>query len=250
METQIRPATGEGGNMRGTFGGDGTHAYVPMHTPLLPEVLAGCGMGSRSRTQQFPRGLPMARDLAEAGEFPVNLDTPAPLLDRKRLVNGGKHGLMRRPKKPSTHEKTLWREAIKQDMQGWLDGAHYYSASGSWIYRRMEVDINPAFRFEVLQREKLLAADDLTYSQANAAAAIDAPINLPSRGHISQKAKGSRLHGRSKMLGMATADHQDAYKQLPLAPRGACAALVLPEIRREESLAVSCSGAWRQGRIS
>ena len=75
---------------------------------------------------------------------------------------------------------------------------------------------NPAFRFEVQQGGKLKAVGGLKRNQTNRAAAVRTPVNLPTWGHFAAGIRTFQEKGPSGNLAIATADHKDLYKQLPV----------------------------------
>ena len=75
---------------------------------------------------------------------------------------------------------------------------------------------NIAFRFGVEQADKLRACDDLNHILTNAACRVRPPIKLVSWGHASQLCRTFACDGGEWDL--FKADHEAAYKQLPLDP--------------------------------
>ena len=83
---------------------------------------------------------------------------------------------------------------------------------------------NVAFRFGVAQGDKLRAFDDLRRNCVNLRRTVWTPIKLPTWGHISQMRLGIR--GRRTKWAFVKADHEAAYKMLPMAPGHANLALI------------------------
>ena len=81
-----------------------------------------------------------------------------------------------------------------------------------------------AFRFGVGQAGKLRAFDDLRRRHFNLHCTVCAPIKLPTRDHISQMCLDIKPPDRK--WAFSKADHEEAYKQLPLAHSRKCIALV------------------------
>ena len=101
----------------------------------------------------------------------------------------------------------------------WLDGPRRYSENGRLVVGNEPMVANPAFRFGVQQGEKLRAVDDLKRSSTNDATLIATPLDLPSRDHIAHTCSLCYLKGDRRPLAITKADHDDAYKQLPVATR-------------------------------
>ena len=87
-----------------------------------------------------------------------------------------------------------------------------------------EGDYNIVFRFGVEQADKLRACDDLKHGLTNKACQITTPIKLVSWGHVSQLRRSYASDGRDWAL--FKADHEAAYKQLPLGPKGQATAII------------------------
>ena len=75
---------------------------------------------------------------------------------------------------------------------------------------------NAAFRFAVIQTDKVRACDDLKYGCANLACATRTPIALATWGHIGQICLDVADAGQP--WSFFKADHKAAYKNLPLNP--------------------------------
>ena len=92
---------------------------------------------------------------------------------------------------------------------------------------------NICFRFGVEQADKLRACDDLKHPMTNLARTVHTPIQLVSWGDIAQLANFLASDGGDWV--MFKADHEAAYKQLPLDPadmKNAIAALRDPVSHR------------------
>ena len=63
---------------------------------------------------------------------------------------------------------------------------------------------------------KLRACDDLRYSTANAYCSVRTPIKLPTWDHLAQMAEN--VSNSDRKWGFFKADHESAYKMLPLKP--------------------------------
>ena len=101
---------------------------------------------------------------------------------------------------------------------GWLGAPIPIDATGK--VATFEKDrANIAFRFGVGQAGKLRACDDLKHNRVNLHCAAWNPIKLPTRGHISQMRLNIRTSERK--WAFFKADHEAAYKKLPLEPPNA-----------------------------
>ena len=208
-----------------------------VHLPLLRETLRDLGVGGGEWIDQFFLGFPLVGTVSEEGVYPLKGDPPPPIPVDLLLEGAPERCRKRMSSRCSPHDDQLWREALAQEKKGWLEGPFDISVDAVVTRGDSQFRCNPAFRFGVLQGEKLRAVDDLKQSYTNAAAQVLTPINLPTWDHFSSLIKLMTKLAPSLPLGFAKADHSDAYKQLPLRPdhRG-LAAITL----REPS-----SGRWR-----
>ena len=71
-----------------------------------------------------------------------------------------------------------------------------------------------AFRFGVAQGSKLRACDDLRYARTNLACVVETPIKLVNWDHVAELPNALNANGRD--WSFFKADHEAAYKQLPL----------------------------------
>ena len=104
---------------------------------------------------------------------------------------------------------------MTQHTQGWLEAPIPLNSEGrptTWRPQRFNI----AFRFGVEQAEKLRACDDLRRSLTNLACHVTTPIQLVSRGHISQLSH--LLNNGADDWDLLKAGHEAAYKQLPPRP--------------------------------
>ena len=74
--------------------------------------------------------------------------------------------------------------------------------------------LNVAFRFGVEQADKLRACDDLRYSRVNLACVVTTPIKLASWDHLAEMCRS--VGDTNQDWSFLKADHEAAYKQLPL----------------------------------
>ena len=102
---------------------------------------------------------------------------------------------------------------MDQVSKGWLSNAFPLSTEAA-PFTLQDPRLNVAFRFGVQQAEKLRARDDLRYAMTNLTCSVLTPIKLASWDHLAQMC---RSVGPTKCdWHFFKADHEAAYKQLPL----------------------------------
>ena len=79
--------------------------------------------------------------------------------------------------------------------------------------------LHVAFRFGAEQSDKLRACDDLRHAETNLACVVETPINPVSRDHL--VAASNLVSKKDQNWAMFKADHEAAYKRLPVAPEHA-----------------------------
>ena len=84
--------------------------------------------------------------------------------------------------------------------------------------------LNIAFRFGVEQGSKLRACDDLRYARTNLASIVETPIKLVNWDHV--VGLSNILNASDRDWSFFKADHEAAYKQLPLKASNAKLAVV------------------------
>ena len=119
--------------------------------------------------------------------------------------------------------EALWKEAAEQQPKGWLSAPVPLTASGRPI-GQPKGGYNIVFRFGAEQADKLRACGDLKHGLANKACQIPTPIKLVSWCHVSQLFRRYASDGRDWAL--FKADHEAAYKQLPLDAQDQAAAII------------------------
>ena len=107
-------------------------------------------------------------------------------------------------------------DALTQVKKGWLKPPVELGSDGS-PRGFPAVKYNIAFRCGVEQAAKLRACDDLRQILTNSACSVLTPIKLVSWGHLAQLCR--RSCGKSRDWALFKADHEAAYKQLPLRPQ-------------------------------
>lgn len=116
-------------------------------------------------------------------------------------------------------------EAVQHVRKGWLAPPvplHTDGRPAQWKLKQSNI----AFRFGVEQADKLRAFDDLKHSLTNLACSVVTPAKLVSWGQLAQL---SHILSEKKIdWGLIKADHEAAYKQLPIGPADqACAIIAL-----------------------
>ena len=117
----------------------------------------------------------------------------------------------------------LWEEALSQVKKGWLKPPVELGHEGR-PHGFPAGQCNIAFRFGVEQAAKLRACDDLRHSLTNSACSVLTPIKLVSWDHLAQLCR--RSCDKSRDWALFKADHEAAYKQLPLRPQDQAYAII------------------------
>ena len=215
IDPSIRPAAGE------------------INTLAIRHLADFCGLGASKWMGQFAVGFPITGDLSQDKAFPFK-NPKERLLPMKQLFESAEDRFRERaPKSGWKNANDLWKEAMDQHAKGWLAAPVELKASG----RPADLPTggyNIAFRFGVEQAEKLRACDDLKHGLANQACRVHTPIKLVSWDHLSQLCRSFAKDGRDWAL--FKADHEAAYKQLPLDPADQLYAIV--------ALRHPTSGVW------
>ena len=201
-------------------------------TVAIKQLMRQHGMGGQHWLGQFAVGFPITGRLSQLHTYEVD-DSVIPPLNRDQLYDTAVPRFRERAAK-SGHKnaQVLWDEAMAQVKSGWLMPPPQLHPGGrpfAWKSSRFNI----CFRFGVEQADKLRACDDLKHSMTNLACTVHTPIQLVSRGHITQLA--NFLAGDGGDWVMFKADHEAAYKQLPLNPldmRNAIVALRDPTSKR------------------
>ena len=102
---------------------------------------------------------------------------------------------------------------MEQQAKGWLT-APFPLTTRSEPFRLKDPKLNIAFRFGVDQADKLRACDDLRHSMTNLACVVETPIKLASWDHLAEMCR--RIKTSELDWQFFKADHEAAYKQLPI----------------------------------
>ena len=124
---------------------------------------------------------------------------------------------------PDTNMRiAFWQEALTQADAGWPSPPCTFDETGTLLNTDAE-GVNVAFRFAVIQPDKIRDCDDLKYGLVNRCCAADTPIKLPTWGRIGELCL--RIRHTNRPWAFFRADRKAAYKHLALNPdhAGLCA---------------------------
>ena len=188
-----------------------------LKTVAIRQLMGECGMGGSHWLDQFAFGFPITGVLSQKHLFPVDekVDVKDTLPLAELFSSAGSRFRERAAKSGHKNSRLLWDEALAQVEKGWLLPPAELAEDGRPFGWR-SANFNIAFRFGVLQQDKLRACDDLKHAMTNLACVISTPNQLLSWDHISQI---SQL--MAEKMGdwvLFKADHESAYKQLPIRP--------------------------------
>ena len=195
-----------------------------LNIALLAQLADYCEMGGLDWLSGYINGFPITGTICQSGVFPPTLkpDNPNPLKRTDLFINAIPRFKARAHRKPP-HADTLWAEALSQVSAGWLDSPQLLDNSGRFAHSPQTPIVN-AFRFAVIQGDKIRACDDLKASLTNRSCMVLTPISLPSWEHIAQACLDIAQSNCDWSLGKG--DESDAYKKQPLANDDALLAVV------------------------
>ena len=181
----------------------------------MMSMMGQFGMGASLWLQQFVWGFALTGDLSQSGVYPTDpqvLSAP----DLSSIWDGAESRYRARANGTGwPNAEILWSVALEQVEKGWLMDPHPIGGDGQCPNAAIG-PINVSFRFGVGQMGNLRACDDLKYGPANLYCSVWAPIKLPTWDHIAQLA--ARARKTKCAWPFFKADHESAYKQLPLDP--------------------------------
>ena len=185
-----------------------------LNVALVAQLANFCNMGGAGWLEGYIRGFPISGSICQSGVFPLTLkpDNPHPI-PRSSLFNGAVDRFRARSVRRPPHSHTLWKEALEQVASGWLEPPRLLNSSGRFA-DSPDTPIVNAFRFAVIQGEKIRACDDLKASLTNSSCSVLTPISLPSWEHLAQACLLVADSGTDWSLGKG--DESDAYKKQPL----------------------------------
>ena len=186
-----------------------------LQLPALMSLMLQNNLGGSRWLQQFLFGFRLTGTLSQKhvfpqkdkllGKKPRELAKIAKTNEARYTDRASKAGYKNAPK--------LWAEAMEQSKAGWLTEPFALSTKGQ-PYTLKDSNLNIAFRFGVEQSDKLRACDDLRYSLTNLACVVETPIKLASWDHVAEMCHS--IASSSHAWHFMKADHEAAYKQLPL----------------------------------
>ena len=200
-----------------------------IRTLTIRHHAAQCGLGGERWMDQFETGLPNTWAMSQKGvpPPPTHPQVFGAIGGPALLFSMGEARFRERaPRAGSKNAPQLWDETMGKVKKGWLCPPLSLADSGcpdGFSPGRYNI----AFRFGVEQAAKLRACDDLRRSLSNSACSVLTPIRLVSWRHLSQLCR--RSCDNSRYWALFKADREEAYKQLPLAPRGKAHAAIAPK---------------------
>ena len=201
-----------------------------LQTIALKQLFPLSGINGMDWLDQFAVGFPITGKLSQNQVYPTDASVRSPRSVESIFASSAHRFRERAAKSGFKNSGKLWEEAMGQVQQGWLEEPAKLTPDG--LPAELSGDaVNIAFRFRVSQAEKLRACDDLRHSLTNETCAVMTPTQLVSSDHIAQLFKLLRGDGRSWHL--LKADHEAAYKQLPLRLKDQGAAVIA--LRHPES---------------
>ena len=185
-----------------------------LNIALLAQLANFTGMGGARWLENYIKGFPITGTICQSGVFPLTLkpDNPDPL-DIQTLLEDSIGRFKSRSSRRPPHSQILWKEALAQVESGWLEQPRPLDSSGRFEDSPALPLVN-AFRFAVVQGEKIRACDDLKASLTNRACKVITPISLPSWEHLAQAC--ILLSDSRHEWSLGKGDESDAYKKQPL----------------------------------
>ena len=182
--------------------------------PLM-SLLYQQNMGGSHWLQQFLFGFPLVGTISQKHTFPSSdkLKTKKPIDLTQLTSSNARRFTDRAAKSGYKNSLPLWEEAITQHQKGWLTKP-FLLAEGNTPFTLKDKKLNIAFRFGVEQADKLRACDDLCHSMTNLACVVQTPIKLASWDHVAEMCR--LVASTACDWHFFKADHEAAYKQLPL----------------------------------
>ena len=164
-------------------------------------------------------GFPSVGSFTARGAFPDA--EPSEGLSLDELINTSRERWEELPGLFNTEKNSdlLWQGALDEVEKGWLDPPIL-------LGRIDKSCCLPARRFGVAQGSKLRSCDNLKRSQTNLAADIGSKIRLPGAIDLARIVDEVQKDGNHKNIGFLKADHESAYKQLPMRPPHSLLSLV------------------------
>ena len=199
-------------------------APTTLNVAIIAQLADFYGIGARNWLSQYISGFPISGTICQSMTFPLTEtpDNPFPTSIDSLLAESPAKFKTRSARKPP-HAEALWLEATEQVAKGWLAAPRILNREGRFADAPNFPLIN-AFRFAVLQNEKIRACDDLLASGTNSSCSVLSPITLPSWEHVAHIAAELALSGHDIAFGKG--DESDAYKKQPMKPPDAFLAVI------------------------
>ena len=146
-------------------------------------------------------GSPITGAISQSQTFPLSdkPDNPNPLTMESMMGSSVEMFRDRAARSPQCAD-VLWKEAVAQVELGRLDKPIPLNSSRRFR-NQPSLSLNNAFRFAVIQGEKVRAFGDPKASLNNKACSVLYPIARPSRGRLSRSALGLSSAHRDLALG-------------------------------------------------
>ena len=199
-------------------------APTDLNVALLAQLADHYGIGAHNWLSQYVSGFPITGTICQAKTFPLTdtPDNPFPVSWTSLIADAPAKFRARATRKPP-HADTIWSEAMEQVGRGWLAPPRALDKDGRFADAPNFPLVN-AFRFAVVQNEKIRAFDDLLASGTNSSCSVLSPITLPSWEHVARIAADLAHSGHDIVFGKG--DESDAYKKQPMKPADAFAAVI------------------------
>ena len=186
-----------------------------LRATALAHLMRCYNIGGAQWAKQFIFGFPLVGTIGQKDTSPTDKKAlQRPILGHNQLfADAHERFNLRASKSGSKNATSLWAEAQQQCDKGWLTNPFRLCADQD-RYNLQFSSLNIAFRFGVAKTGKLRACGDLRHSHTNLACAVLTPIKLISWDHIDELAR--MTVGSAKQWHFMKADHEAAYKQLPV----------------------------------
>ena len=217
----------------------GTPEYAEWHRTLPPDIsglVSGfnpvlwvavgrlCDIDVSELCNLFHQGFPILGSFSAPGVFKEKECAPPRSVDDVMGQAPSKWSELPRLFKKESSAEELWRQAVGEVDKGWLSPPIPISNVST-------SESLPARRFGVPQKDKVRGVDNLKRSGCNEGASVGTPIMLPQIEDICTISEGLLAPLRcdvalGKDIYFFKGDHADAYKQAPLRPADAPAAVI------------------------
>ena len=172
-------------------------------------------LGGSLWLQQFLFGFRLTGTFSQIHTFPLSEKAcrKKPIGPSRIAASSAQRFQERAPRSGLKNAQLLWGEALLQVKSEW-PAPPFPLSRESAPYTLLYPTLNIAFRFGAQQADKLRACDDLRYAMTNLACSVVTPTKLASWDHLSELCR-TVAHAKRDWH-FFKADHEAAYKQLPL----------------------------------